>query len=160
MRLLTKRFTSYNIDKFEQRFKKDFMDFMDVGNLSINKIKLLVQMGNNNCSDEDACNIMDNYLSDENNSLIDLYMQVLEELNADTHILKGTGITVAKLREDLYAGMKMSADNAVIDDTVENTENDIQVNVENKIEPFPVNNDTKPEIQTPKVDINGFVPVN
>ena len=46
MRIFTKKFGSYTIAQCEKKFKKDFLDFINIGNLSISKMIMLIQMGN------------------------------------------------------------------------------------------------------------------
>lgn len=151
MRILTTRFFSYVIAKYERKYNKEFMDFLDIGNLSMAKILLLIQMGNNDCSEEDAGKKADNFLADENNSVIDLYLQLMTELNADTHILKGTGITIEGLKESFYGKINDSANNISI-------EKEASTDAA-KIEQFPVKaDDIEPTVA--KVDVNGFVPVD
>lgn len=148
MRLLTSKFFAYVIAKYEKRYNKEFMDFLDVGNLSMSKILLLIQMGNNDCPEEKAGEKADNYLADPEHSVIDLYLQLMDELNADTHILKGTGVTIDGLRESFFNKVNDSAVNVSINNETEKA----------KIEQFPtpvVENN-----QEQKVDINGYVPVD
>lgn len=141
MRLLTKRFSSYTIAKCEKQYKKEFMEFIDIGNLSVDKMLLLIQMGNNMCTEEEAGEKLDNFLADENNGLVDAYLQLLDEIDRDVHILKGTGITVDSIKEELYSKIDNKAS-------------------ENKVVEFrPVEQEEtvlKPE-EEPKVDVNGFV---
>lgn len=176
MRLLTKKFTGYNIAKCEKRFHKDFMDFLDIGNLSISKILNLIQMGNNDCEEQEAGRLFDNYLADPNHGVIDAYLQVLDELNSDTKILKGTGITIDKLREEFNRKMGSSVNDAEI---TEGTTSNVQAQVfgsvkaeapveQAVIEQFPTPNvqeqvfgnieTNKEETPVQKVDINGYVP--
>lgn len=153
MRLLTKKFCSYTIAKCEKQFKKEFMDFIDVGNLSIEKMLILIQMGNNMCSEEEAGEKLDNYLSDENNGLVDAYLQLLDEVDRDVHILKGTGISIESLKEELYKKVENKA-----------SENTAEVNnvldfddYTTKIEDNSVAETVLKPTETPKVDVNGFV---
>ena len=118
MRLLTKRFTSFSIAKCERKFKKDFMDFIDIGNLSISKMLMLIEMGNPDITEEAAAERLDNYLMDENNGLIDAYIQLLDELNRDTKILKGTDITIESLKQSIYKKMEKSTDVNTVEDGV------------------------------------------
>lgn len=139
MRLLTKRFCSYTIAKCEKQFKKEFMDFIDVGNLSIEKMLILIQMGNSMCSEEEAGEKLDNYLADENNGLVDAYLQLLDEVDRDVHILKGTGISIESLKEELYKKVENKAS--------ENTADIVEFKADTVLKPT----------EEPKVDVNGFV---
>lgn len=149
MRLLTTKFMSYAIAQFEKQFNIEFMDFLDIGNLSISKILRLIMMGNyrgknNPFSEEDAGQKLDNYLEDH--SIIDAYLQLLDELNRDTHVLDVSGFTVDDLRKQFKDKMTDSVNSISTD--------------ENKITEFPTPKvETQAPIVTPKVDINGEVPV-
>lgn len=154
MRYLTKRFGAYTIDKCEKKYKKDFMDFIDIGNLSIGKMIILIQMGNGlnkngefNLSEEDAANKLDEFLSldGQDNSIVDAYLQLLDEINRDTKILKGTGVTIESIKNDLYSKMESKATDKVDDKVVEFKPQDEKV--ENELLPNEV----------PKVSVDGFV---
>lgn len=101
MRYLTMKFTAFNIAKAEKQYGKELLDFINIGNLSVEKILILISIGNNLCTEEDAGNKLDNYLSDENNSLIDAYLQLLKELDYDTKILKRSGIKLSDIEASL-----------------------------------------------------------
>lgn len=139
MRLLTKRFGSYTIAKCEKQYKKEFMEFIDIGNLSVDKMLLLIQMGNNMCTEEEAGEKLDNFLADENNGLVDAYLQLLEEIDRDVHILKGTGISIESLKEELYKKVENKAS--------ENTADIVEFKADTVLKPT----------EEPKVDVNGFV---
>lgn len=140
MRLLTKKFTQYTIAQFEKKYDKTVVDFIDIGNLSVNKMIILIQMGNSGCSEQEAAEKLDNYLSDENNGLIDAYMQILEELDKDIHLFKGTGQNISDMRKAMYEKMNIDGVHKVVEDIpVEDSET----------------SDLKDNEQV-KVDINGF----
>ncbi len=101
MRYLTMKFTAFNIAKAEKQYGKELLDFINIGNLSVEKMLTLISIGNNLCSEEDAGNKLDNFLSDENNSLIDAYLQLLKELDYDTKILKRSGIKLSDIEASL-----------------------------------------------------------
>ena len=101
MRYLTMKFTAFNIAKAEKQYGKELLDFINIGNLSVEKILILIIIGNNMCTEEEAGNKLDNYLSDENNSLIDAYLQLLKELDYDTKILKRSGIKLSDIEASL-----------------------------------------------------------
>lgn len=101
MRYLTMKFTAFNIAKAEKQYGKELLDFINIGNLSVEKILILIIIGNNMCTEEDAGNKLDNYLSGENNSLIDAYLQLLKELDYDTKILKRSGIKLSDIEASL-----------------------------------------------------------
>lgn len=101
MRYLTMKFTAFNIAKAEKQYGKELLDFINIGNLSVEKILILIIIGNNMCTEEEAGNKLDNFLSDENNSLIDAYLQLLKELDYDTKILKRSGIKLSDIEASL-----------------------------------------------------------
>lgn len=152
MRLLTKRFSSYRVAQFEKKYNKDFLDFIDIGNLSFSKIIILIQMGNEKgTTEEQASDKLDNYLADENHSIVDAYLQVLDELNRDTKILKGTGLTIDKLRKDIYE--KVEEKTTKVDNN-DITDLKITETSEEKEEPKTI---VLKDNETPKVDDDGFV---
>lgn len=122
MRLLTTKFTSYNIAKAERKYKKELVNMLDVGNLSVEKMLMLISIGNNNCEEEKAAEKLDNYLSDENNSIIDAYIQILEEIDIDLKILSRSGMKISAIREQLNKTIKSNA--SKIEDEDEDTGTD------------------------------------
>jgi hypothetical protein len=147
MRYFTKKFTSYAIAVYEKKFKKEPMDLIDVGNLSIDKMITAIRVGNGVkggdfiLSEEEAAEKIDNFLEDENNSIIDVYLQIMEEYDRDLKIFKGTGVTIDSIRKDLYSKVEDKTKTA---DVVE----------------FPKAEEPKNELlpgETPKVDVNGNV---
>lgn len=150
MRYFTKKFGSYAIALYEKKFGKEPMDIIDVGNLSIEKMITAIRVGNGTkgndflMTEEEAASKIDNFLEDENNSIIDVYLQIMDEYDRDLKIFKGTGVTIDSIRQDLYNKVE---NKTKAGDVVE----------------FPVKEDDiqpRPELlpgETPKVDINGNV---
>ena len=149
MRLLTKHFGAYTISKFEKEQSKiqghevTIMDFIDIGNLSVDKMLFLIRMGTNNCTGEEAGEKLDNFMAG-GNGLIDAYLQLLDELDRDVHIFKGTGISINDIKEQMYKdlGNKSSDEKHKIVEFKQDETKDETV--------------LKDE-ETPKVDVNGFV---
>lgn len=148
MRYFTKRFTSYALALYEKKTGKEPMDLIDVGNLSIQKMITAIRVGNGTkngdfaMTEEEAGEKIDNFLADENNSIIDVYLQIMEEYDKDIKLFKGTGVTIDSIRKDLYS-------------QVEN-----KTATENKVVEFPTEPEVKNELlpgETPKVDVNGNV---
>lgn len=148
IRYFTKRFTSYALALYEKKTGKEPMDLIDVGNLSVQKMITAIRVGNGTkngdfaMTEEEAGEKIDNFLADENNSIIDVYLQIMEEYDRDLKLFKGTGITIDSIRKDLY-------------NQVEN-----KTNAENKVVEFPAEPEVKNELlpgETPKVDANGNV---
>lgn len=108
MRVLTKKFTAYTVAQCEKQYKKDFLDFIDIGNLSFSKMITLVQMGNGYFNgklamgEEEAAGLIDKYLSsNEDHTIVDVFIQLLEEIDMDTKLFKGSGTSVEDIRENL-----------------------------------------------------------
>lgn len=102
-RKLTKRFFSYNLGKWEKKTGKAALDLLDVGNLEINKIAEIIMLGNVTTKDSEqdmvnAYEILDNYLMDDENSIIDAYMDCIDELDRDLKILKACGMSMEDIR--------------------------------------------------------------
>ena len=102
MRKLTKRFTSYNIAKYEKSTGKSIMDVVDIGNFEVNRIISIIKLGNPDFkSDEDAARALDDYLAgDEDHSLITAFFDLLSELDADIKVFKSSGVDVRQLYDD------------------------------------------------------------
>lgn len=102
MRKLTKRFTSYNIAKYEKSTGKSIMDVVDIGNFEVNRIISIIKLGNPDFkSDEDAARALDDYLAgDDDHSLITAFFDLLSELDADIKVFKSSGVDVRQLYDD------------------------------------------------------------
>lgn len=117
MRKLTKRFTSYNIAKYEKSTGKSIMDVVDIGNFEVNRIISIIKLGNPDFkSDEDAARALDDYLAgDDDHSLITAFFDLLSELDADIKVFKSSGVDVRQLYDDF------------IDQTRDKVKNDIDI---------------------------------
>ena len=102
MRKLTKRFTSYNIAKYEKATGKSIMDVVDIGNFEVNRIISIIKLGNPDFkSDEDAARALDDYLAgDDDHSLITAFFDLLSELDDDIRLFKSSGVDVRQLYDD------------------------------------------------------------
>ena len=108
MRDLTKKFTAFTIAQCEKQYKKDFLDFIDIGNLSFSKMITLVQMGNGyfngkfSMSEEEAAGIIDKYLAaNEDHTIVDVFIQLLKEIDMDTKLFKGSGTNIDDIRDNM-----------------------------------------------------------
>lgn len=102
MRQLTKHFGTYAIAKYEKATGKGIMDLLDIGNFEVNRLVNIIKLGNSDIqTDEDAYNILDNYLSaDDNHSIITAYFDLIEELDHDIKIMKSCGIKIEDLKAE------------------------------------------------------------
>jgi len=117
-RLLTKRFFSYTVGKWEKKNNKGVIDLLDVGKLELNKMAEVITLGLNrgkNESDEDitqrAYDAIDNFLDNEDKGIIDLFLQIIREYDMDFKILKAAGMSIDQLEEDLKSGLNDSVSN-------------------------------------------------
>ena len=140
VRVLTKRFFASTIAKFEKQYKKTILDFISVDGLSVNVILTLMSMGNKDKSEDEVATILDEYM-EEGNGIIDALIQVLDELDRDIHIFKGTGLSIKDIKEQYYK-------------EIENNVNEEQKVVEFKAPEAPAT-ELKPN-ESVKVDVNGF----
>lgn len=140
VRVLTKRFFASTIAKFEKQYKKTILDFISVDGLSVNVILTLMAMGNKDKSEDEVAKILDDYM-EEGNGIIDALIQVLDELDRDIHIFKGTGLSIKNIKEQYYK-------------EIENNVNEEQKVVEFKAPEAPAT-ELKPN-ESVKVDVNGF----
>lgn len=144
MRVLTKHFFASTIAKFEKQYKKTILDFISIEGLSVNAILTIMQMGNPTSNEDEVAKILDEYLG-EGNGLIDALIQVLDELDKDVHIFKGTGISIKDVRDKYYKeleGANNSENNLVEFKSPENTD-------ETALKPN----------ESVKVDVNGFASI-
>lgn len=111
-RKLTKRFTTYSVNQFEKARKCAIVDALDVGNLEVNKITALIQVGNGkDFTEEQACEKLDEYLdADDDRSIISAYIDLLEELDRDLRVLKACGIKIDDLRKQFEDEIKNRTD--------------------------------------------------
>lgn len=134
-RLLTKRFFSYTVGKWEKRNNKGVIDLLDVGKLELNKMAEVITLGitrGKNESDEDitqrAYDAIDNFLDNEDKGIIDLFLQIIREYDMDFKILKAAGMSIDQLEEDLKSGLNDSVsktkDNVITLNSVKETTED------------------------------------
>jgi hypothetical protein len=102
MRKLTKYFGTYSIAKYEKATGKGVMDLLDIGNFEVNKLANIIMLGNKDFkSEEEAYDRLDEYLkSDEDNSLITAYFDLIDELDKDIKLMKSCGIKVDELKAE------------------------------------------------------------
>lgn len=122
MRKLTKRFTSYNIAKYEKSTGKSIMDVVDIGNFEVNRIISIIKLGNPDFkSDEDAARALDDYLAgDDDHSLITAFFDLLSELDADIKVFKSSGVDVRQLYDDF---IEQTRDKVKSDIDIKKTDN-------------------------------------
>lgn len=99
MNRLTRRFTQFNIVKFEKATGKSLLDLLPRDGFHLYDLVWLLRIGNPDLkTEEDACNFIDKYIeSNEAVNLLLVFFQVLAELDADTKILKQAGVDVKEL---------------------------------------------------------------
>ena len=107
MRKLTKRFLMSVLDKHEKATKEGVNDLMaKVSTMSIQSMIDVIVLGNNNIDREEAANILDNYLADEDNTLATAMLDLIEELEKDTKILKMAGVNIKDFRKSIEEELK------------------------------------------------------
>lgn len=102
MRKLTKYFGTYSIAKYEKATGKGVMDLLDIGNFEVNKLANIIMLGNKDFkTEEEAYDRLDEYLkSDEDNSLITAYFDLIDELDKDIKLMKSCGIKIDELKAE------------------------------------------------------------
>lgn len=131
---LTLHFGTYAIAKYEKNTGQSVMDLLDIGNFEINRIVNLIKLGNasnkNIQDEEDYYKILDEYLKEEDHSLISAYFDLLDDLDKDIKILKSCGVKV----EDLKSEFSNMAENngANFKERLSNTKDEL--NTENNVE--------------------------
>lgn len=145
MRKLTKYFGTYSIAKYEKATGKGVMDLLDIGNFEVNKLANLIMLGNKDFkSEEEAYDRLDEYLkSDEENSLISAYFDLIDELDKDIKLMKSCGIKIDELKAE-FKNMANQMGNKFKENMTElkdKADNDGSENTDNKIVELPVNKD-------------------
>lgn len=130
MRKLTKFFGSYKIAKYQKENKCSLMELIEFDNMDVNALLKLIKLGHpdtvdsnghkNSMTDEDAADILDRYLSDEQNNYITAYLDILNELDSDIHLFRGFGIKMSDLKDKLQS--QIDAAKADITDSVDTSE--------------------------------------
>lgn len=136
MRVLTTKFLSYPVAKWEKESNKGVLDLLDVGKLELNKmaqvIKLGIPKGAKETEEEHwekSYERMDNFLAQEDKGLVDLFLQVLREYDMDYKILKTSGMNIDDLEADLKSEMTKSL-NKTKDTVAESVKEDEAAKVE------------------------------
>lgn len=139
---------AYTISQCEKKFGKSIIELIDIGNMEVSKMIPLIQAGFGwanggfKMNEEDAAVELDQLISEH--GMVGAYLCILERIDRNMHIFKGTGITVDDLREQLF----------------KDVENKVSDN-KPKIVEFKQTEENKETVlrdgETPKVDINGFV---
>ncbi|MEE3417909.1 MAG: hypothetical protein VZQ62_01050 [Methanosphaera sp.] len=117
-RIFTKRFSSYALQVYEKRTGKTPIDILDVGSLSMVAMVDMIRIGNGVnagkfiLSEEEASEKIDKFLDDENNTLIDVYIQLIDEYDRDQHILRKVGKSVDDIREEINKELNNNVDNS------------------------------------------------
>lgn len=76
--MLIKHFYLKDIKKYEDETGNNILNFFN--DIRFSYIIDLVRLGNNYCSEEQACNILDEYLENESNSIISAMLEIKESL--------------------------------------------------------------------------------
>lgn len=133
MRVLTTKFLSYPVSKWEKANDKGVLDLLDVGKLELNKMAQVIKLGITKGSKETdeehwmkAYERIDNYLAQEDKGLVDLFLQVLREYDMDYKILKTSGMNIDDLEKELKAEMGKSL-NKTKDTVAESVKDDEEV---------------------------------
>jgi len=136
MRVFTKKFGAYALQVFEKKTGKTPLDIFDMGNFSMTDMIQVIRVGNGVkggdfvLSEEDAGEKIDNFLEDENNTLIDVYLQLIDEYDRDVKLMRKCGMSVDDIREELNKNIKESTEK--IKEIMDNK------NTDNKVTEFPV----------------------
>ena len=103
MRVLTTKFSTYKLGKYEKATGKGVMDILDIGNIEVSKLAEIIKLGNTfpkGCNeDEEAYKKLDEYLAmDENNSIISAFFDLIDDLDKDLKIMKSCGLKVEDIK--------------------------------------------------------------
>lgn len=140
MRVLTTRFFTSKIARYEKQTGKGVMDLLDIGNMEVNKIANIIRLGNTfpkfdnegNETDEyeEAYKKLDEYLAaDPNNSIITAFFDLIDELDTDLKILKSCGLSVEDIKKEFMEKAKQGIDFGELE-----TVKKYQESIDNKLE--------------------------
>lgn len=76
--MLVKNLYLKDIKKYEENTGKNILSFFD--NIKFSNMIDLIKLGNNNCSEEQACVILEKYLADDNNTIVSAMLEIKESL--------------------------------------------------------------------------------
>lgn len=115
MRVLTKRFFTSKIARYEKQTGKGVMDLLDIGNMEVNKIANIIKLGNafgpGVDEDEEAYKILDDYLAaDPDNSIITAFFDLIDEMDKDLKILRSCGLSVEDIKKEFMEKAKQGID--------------------------------------------------
>lgn len=121
MRVLTTKFGTYKLGKYEKATGKGVMDLLDIGNLEVSKIAEIIKLGNTfpkgADEDEEAYNKLDAYLTmSEDNSIISAFFDLIDELDKDLKIMKSCGLKVSDIKEQFKAEVENKVNNTGLND--------------------------------------------
>ena len=144
MRVLTTRFSTYKLGKWEKATGKGVMDLLDIGNIEVSKLAEIIKLGNTfpkGCNeDEEAYKKLDEYLAmDEDNSLISAFFDLIDELDRDLKILRSCGLKVSDIKEQFKKEVENKVNNTGLTDTQALADKAVEITKDNIIE-MPVEN--------------------
>lgn len=121
MRVLTTKFGTYKLGKYEKATDKGVMDLLDIGNLEVSKIAEIIKLGNTfpkGCDeDEEAYKKLDDYLAmDEEHSIISAFFDLIDDLDKDLKIMKSCGLKVSDIKEQFKAEVENKVNNTGLTD--------------------------------------------
>lgn len=121
MRVLTTKFSTYKLGKYEKATGKGVMDLLDIGNLEVSKIAEIIKLGNQfpkGCDeDEEAYKKLDDYLAmDEDNSIISAFFDLIDDLDKDLKIMRSCGLKVSDIKEQFKAEVNKKVNNTGLTD--------------------------------------------
>ena len=121
MRVLTTKFSTYKLGKYEKATGKGVMDLLDIGNLEVSKIAEIIKLGNQfpkGCDeDEEAYKKLDDYLAmDEDNSIISAFFDLIDDLDKDLKIMRSCGLKVSDIKEQFKAEVDKKVNNIGLTD--------------------------------------------
>ena len=74
--MLVKNFYLKDIKKYEDETGKNILSFFD--DIKFSNMIDLIRLGNGNCSEEQACDMLDKYLANESNSIVSAMLDIKE----------------------------------------------------------------------------------
>lgn len=76
--MLVKQFYLKDIKKYEAETGNNILSFFD--GIKFSNIIDLIRLGNNNCSEKQACEMLEKYLADSDNTIVSVMLEIKERL--------------------------------------------------------------------------------
>lgn len=110
--MLVRNFYLKDIKKYEDETGNNILSFFN--DIKFSNMIDLIRLGNNNCSEEQACDMLEKYLANESNSIVSVMLEIKENLlgigdNSDNDVPDEDKVDITNYNSltDLYTQFNM-----------------------------------------------------